>query len=88
MKFDYEAMENRDCLTWNRMPDSVRSMILEAEKLGANVQFRSFDGLWYDGILARPRLGIYRIVNWRAPGDRQEPLAGMSANASGEGREV
>jgi hypothetical protein len=87
MKFDYVAMENRDRLTWDRMPDSVREMILEAERLGAVKQkFVNFYGCgWADGRLNLPiSSGIYRIVGWRAPGAEPEPLAGMSANAAGQ----
>jgi hypothetical protein len=73
MTFDYEAMENRDRLTWNRMPDSVREMILEAERLGAFQQRLYPDGAWVDEMIFRPQFGIYRIVGWRAPGDQPEP---------------
>jgi hypothetical protein len=80
MKFDYVAMENRNRLTWDRMPDSVREMILEAERMGAFQQRLYPDGEWVDEMIFRPQFGIYRIVNWRAPGAEPEPLAGMSAN--------
>jgi hypothetical protein len=86
--FDYEAMENRELIRWCLMPTLAREMLDEAEALGAIRQFWAIDGIWYNDKRAVHLCGVYRIVGWRAPGDEPEPLAGMSANASGEGREV
>jgi hypothetical protein len=81
--FDYEAMENRGRLTWDRMPAGVREMILEAEKLGARVETLDFRLYWRTAPNnATRRICAYRIVNWLAPGAEPEPLTGMSANDS------
>jgi hypothetical protein len=74
MKFDYVAMENRSRLTWDRMPDSVRAMILEAERMGAQVEVYDMSGNWRPAPNNVTRCKFpYRIVDWRAPEDRQEP---------------
>jgi len=74
MTFDYVAMENGGRLAWDRMPDGVREMICEAERLGAQVEVSDLSGNWRPAPNNVTRcIFPYRIVNWRAPGDRQEP---------------
>jgi hypothetical protein len=75
MKFDYEAMENRDRLPWGRMPVDVRNMILEAETRGAIRRWLHNNGEWLADFHPPHQAWVYCIAGWRAPEDRQEPPA-------------